>query len=91
MTTHTYNLVSNRINVVGCVEGLELVGQQLTHTEEDEAAHTQQVIMILMHHGCNLAILVTVHVHSSEHRQRRQLIVLLILRDVSSAIGRLLR
>jgi len=68
VTTHTYNLVSNRINVVGRVEGLELVGQQLAHTEEDEAAHTQQVIMILMHHSRNLAVFVTVHIHSSEHR-----------------------
>jgi hypothetical protein len=67
MSLHTHNLVSNWINVVGSVKGLELVRQQLTHTKEDEAAHPQQVIMILMHHSGDLAILITVHIHSSEH------------------------
>jgi hypothetical protein len=45
--------------------------------------------MILVHDSCHLTILVTIHVHSSEHWQCCQFVVFLILWDVSSTIGRL--
>lgn len=76
----SHDLVADRIDVVGRMEILQLMRQQLPDAEEDERANTQQVIVLrMMHHRGDLAILVTVHVDATIDRQGSELVVLLVL------------
>lgn len=82
-----YDFVSNGVYVVGRVEGGELVRQQVSGAEEDEAAHADEVVGVgVQHHGRHLPLLVAAHEHAPPHAQRRQLVVLLVLTNSSLLI-----
>ena len=73
------DLVADRVDAVGRVEGGQLVGQQLADREEGEGADAQQVALVrVVHDDRHLAVLVAVDVDAPENGQRRQLVVLVL-------------
>lgn len=77
-------LLTYRINIIRCMEVLQLMWQQLSDVQENQTAHSQQIIGVrVMHHGRHLPILVPINVHPPAHRQSGQLVVLLVFRHVS--------
>lgn len=83
-----YDLVADRVDVIGRVEVLQLMRQQLPDAEEDERADAQQMVVLRMVHDCgDLAILVAVHVDATVHGQGGELVVLLALLHVLRAEG----
>lgn len=77
----TYNLISNRIDVVGRVECGQLVRQQMARAEEYEAPDSDQMVGVgVEHHRGHLPLLVSGHVYATLHAQRSEFIVFFILR-----------
>lgn len=65
------------------MEVLQLMRQQLSDVQENQTAHSQQIVSVrVMHHGRHLPILVPINVHPSAHRQGGQLVVLLVFGHV---------
>ena len=50
------DLVADRVDVVGRVEGGQLVRQDLPHREERQRSHSQEVVLfrVTVHHCCHL-------------------------------------
>lgn len=86
----TYNLVTNRVDVVRCVKDRELMRKKLAHAEEDEGADSHQVVQLrVVHHGGDLPLLVPLNIHAPIDAQGRQLVVLVVLRHMGWAVRRL--
>lgn len=55
----THDLVPYGVDVVGRVEGVQLVRQQVPGAEEDEPAHADEVVCVgVQHHRRHLPLLV---------------------------------
>lgn len=80
------DLVSYWVDAVGGVEILELVGEELTDVEEDQTAHSEQVVVVrVMHDSGHLFVFVAVYVNAPRHGQGGEFVVLFVFGYVGCA------
>lgn len=81
-----HDLVAHWIDVIGRVEILQLMREQLADTEKNERSYAEKMVVLgVVHHRGDLTIFVAINVNATINGQRGQFVIFLVLLDVLGA------